>query len=325
MKGEYLFAQRGGDNLKRALQYFDQAIARDPNFARAHAGRAMVYSVLPGWTEVVDNTSLQKAEESARRAIELDSTLVEGRLALANTLSALGRSAEADKQFVSALAMDPGNATGHQWRGGNLNYQARVDEAIQEGRTATKLDPLSAVAFSDLEFSLMLAHRWKESIDAFNAARKLDPGMVPIYITSGISYAELGKVDSAAWAWDQAYKLDPTISGVRSYRVWRYTLAGKPAEAQKAFEEFNRTVNGPSRLNDMVVALLGLGNRAAALDALEAAAKERSFYVATDGLGCDPTFAALWKEPRFVAVVKQLGQEMCADKAPPIIPARPGK
>jgi len=215
----------------------------------------------------------------------------------------------------------PANATGHQWRGANLGYQARVDEANREITTATQLDPLSAVAFSDLEFSLVLAHRWRDAIDAFNAARKIDPGMVPIYITIGVAYVEAGKLDSAQWAWDQAYKLDPTISGVRSYRVWRYTLAGKPAEAKKAFDEFNRTVNGPSRLNDMVIAQLGLGNRAAALDAIEAAEKEHSFYIATDGLGCDPTFAALWKEPRFLAVVKQMGQEMCKDNLRPLIPA----
>ncbi|HUQ48141.1 MAG TPA: protein kinase, partial [Gemmatimonadaceae bacterium] len=113
MKGEYLFAKRGGDNLKQAIVYFDQAIARDPDFARAHAGRAMVYSILPGWTQVPDNTTLQKAEEGARRALELDSSLVEGRLALANSLTAQGRSAEADREFVAALEMDPGSATGH--------------------------------------------------------------------------------------------------------------------------------------------------------------------------------------------------------------------
>jgi serine/threonine-protein kinase len=321
LKGEYLFAKRGGENLKQAIQYFDQAIARDPSFARAYAGRAMVYSVLPGWTALRDNTSLQKAEESARRAIQLDSTVVEGRLALANTLSALGRSADADREFVAALAMDPGNATGHQWRGANLGYQARGDEAIREGKAATKLDPLSAVAFSDLEFSSLLAHKWRDAIDAFDSARKLDPGMVPIYITAGMAYAELGKPDSAVWTWDEAYRLDPTLPGVRSYRVWRYAIDGKQAEAKNAFDEFNRNDTGSSRLNDMVVAQLGLGNRAAALDAIEAAARGRSFYVATDGLGCDPTYAALWKEPRFLAIVKLAGQVMCSDIARTILPA----
>ncbi len=325
LKGEYLFAKRGGENLKQAIQYFDQAIVRDPNFARAYAGKAMVYSVLPGWTALRDNTSLQKAEESARRAIELDSTVVEGRLALANTLSALGRSAEADREFVSALAMDPGSSTGHQWRGANLGYQARGEEAVREGKAAIKLDPLSAVAFSDLSFSSLLAHKWRDVIDAVHGAIKIDPGMVQIYITAGMAYAELGKPDSAAWAWDRAYQIDPTVPTVRAYHVWRYAIEGKPVEAKRAFDEFDRLTTGSSRLGDMVVAQLGVGNRAAALDALEAAAKERSFYVTTDGLGCDPTFASLRTEPRFLAVVKQLGQEMCKDNAPLIIPAKPAR
>ena len=321
MKGEYLFAKRGGENLKQAIQYFDQAIARDPTFARAHAGRAMVYSVLPSWTQA-DNTVLQKAEASARRAIELDSSLVEGHLALANTLSGLGRSADAEQQFARAVEMDPGSATGHQWRGANLSYQARGEDAMREGKVATKLDPLSAVAFSDLEFSSLLAHRWADALSAFHEATRIDPEIVPIYVSAGIAYAELGKVDSAEWAFDRAYEIDPTVPGTRAFRVWRYAIAGRRADAQKAFDEFNRTVTGNSRLGEMVIAQLGLGNRAAALDAIEAAAKQRSFYVTTAGLGCDPTYASLKSEPRFIVVVKQLGQVMCSDNAPLIIPAK---
>ena len=324
LKGEYLFAKRGGENLRNAVQYFDQAIARDPAFARAHAGLAMVYSILPGWTQA-DNSVLQKGEANARRAIELDSTLVEGRLALANTLTALGRSAEAEQAFAVAVRMDPGNATGHQWRGANLNYLARGDDAIRELKMATTLDPLSAVAFSDLAFAAMAAHRWTDALAAFHEGVKLDPEMGPIYLTGAITYAEVGKIDSAVWAFDRAYKIDPETPGSTAYRVWRYALVGKRAEAQAAFEEFNRTITGSSRAGDMVVAQLGLGNREAALDALEAAAKQRWFTVTTSALGCDPTFASIQSEPRLIAVVKELGQAMCTDKAPPIIPGNAAK
>ncbi|MGH9424310.1 MAG: protein kinase domain-containing protein, partial [Thermoanaerobaculia bacterium] len=173
LKGEYLFAKRGGENLKQAIRYFDQAIARDPDFARPYAGEAMAYSVLPGWTQA-DSTALQKGEAAARRAIELDSSLIEGRLALANILGALGRPAEAEQQFAAAVAMDPGNATGHQWRGANLIYLARADGAVSEVKQATKLDPLSAVAFSDLEFAALAAHKWRDAIDAMRGALKID-------------------------------------------------------------------------------------------------------------------------------------------------------
>ncbi len=321
LKGEYLFALRGGENLNRSIQYFDQAIARDPNFARAHAGRAMAYSILPGWTQV-DNTALQKAEKSARRAIELDPTLVEGHLGLANTLSALARSSEAEQQFVAALAMDPGNATGHQWRGGNLNLQAREDDAIREGRAATKLDPLSAVAFSDFEYTLMCAHRWADAIAAFHQVIAIDPAINSAYLNAGVAYAEMGKTDSAEWAWDKAYELGPSLPEVRAYHVWRYAIAGKWADAQKAFDEFDRTTTGSSRAGDLVFAYLGLGNREAALTALESVARQRSFYVTTSSVGCDPTYALIRSDPRFLAVVKQLGQGMCGDNVQTLIQAR---
>jgi eukaryotic-like serine/threonine-protein kinase len=325
LKGEYLFALRGGENLKHAIQYFDQAIARDPNFARAHAGRAMVYSILPGWAQIADYTgksSLQQAEKSARRAIELDSRLVEGHLALANTLSALGESAQAEHQFVSALAMDPGSATGHQWRGSNLNYQAREDDAVREGTEATKLDPLSAVAFSDLEFTQMNAHKFADAITTFHRLIAIDSTAGSSYETAGVAFAAMGKTDSAEAEWDQIYRKDPMFPEARAYRVWRFAIAGKWADAQKAFEEFDKTITGSSRAGDMVIAELGLGNREAALSALEAVARQRSFYVATAALGCDPTYALLKSEPRFIAVVKELGQRMCSDNVLPIIPAR---
>ncbi len=318
LKGEYLFAKRGGENLKQAIQYFDQAIARDPTFARAHAGRAMVYSVLPGWTQT-DNSGLQKAEASARRAIELDPSLVEGHIALANTLSDLGRFAEAEQQFAAALEMDPGNATGHQWRGVNLAFLARMDDGIRVGIIATQLDPLSAVAFSDLELTYVVAHRWADAIAAFHEVLKIDPTMENTYVTAGIAYAELGKTDSAEAAWDHAYKTGPDLPGIRASHVWRYAIAGNWTEAQRAYDEVDRLVTGSSRKVDLAVANLALGNRDAALRALESAAEERSFYVTQAFLGCDPTYALLKKEPRFIAIVRDLGQVMCADDAPPMV------
>ncbi|MEO5904131.1 MAG: protein kinase [Gemmatimonadaceae bacterium] len=322
LKGEYLFAKRGGENMKQAIQYFDQALARDPTFARAHAGRAMVYSVLPGWTQA-DNTALQQAEASARRAIELDPSLVAGRIALASTLTGLGRSAEAEQQFAAALEMDPGNATGHQWRGFNLVFQARADDAIREGRIAIQLDPLSAVAFSDLQFSYLIAHKWADAISAFHQVVKLDSTIESTYVLAAVAYTEMGKTDSAEWAWDHAYRTGPSVPGVRASHVWRYAITGRWTEAQKAFDDVNKLVTGSSRNADLASAYLALGNRDAALGALESAAKQRSFYVTTAALGCDPTFALLKKEPRFIAIVRQMGQVMCVDDARPMVQPRP--
>ncbi|MEP6509407.1 MAG: hypothetical protein ABJC63_14375, partial [Gemmatimonadales bacterium] len=135
---------------------------------------------------------------------------------------------------------------------------------------------------------------------------------------------ELGKTDSAEWGWDHAYKTGPDLPGVRASRVWRYAIAGKWSEAHTAFDDVDRLVTGNSRNVDIAVASLALGNRDAALSALESAAKERSFYVTQAALGCDPTYALLKKESRFIAIVRQLGQVMCADDARPMVPARAG-
>ena len=322
LKGQYFFAKRGRDNLNRSVDYFKRAIARDDNFARAHAGLAMVYSVLPGWAQVSGTTTLADAERSARRALAIDSTLVDGHVALANALTGLGRPAEAEQQFVVALKIDPRSATGHQWRGANLTLLGRGDEAIREGRIAVGLDPLSGVASSDLAYSLLSAQKLDDAIEVIHRLIEIDSSLTTPYWFLGLAYAFKGQPDRAAQAFDLAYRIDPIAPFVRAYRVWGFAIQGRQAEADRAFAEFDRTITGSSRQADMVVAYLGLGNREAALDALEVAAKQRSFLLATAALGCDPTYSLLRTEPRFIAVVKQFGQGMCKGSLTWPIPTR---
>ncbi len=323
LKGQYFFEKRGGDNLNRGIDYFKRAIARDGNFARAHAGLAMLYSILPGWTQVTDVMPLIEAERGARRALAIDSTLVEGRLALANALTGLGRPQEAEREFVVALAMDPRSATGHQWRGANLNLLGRSAEAIREGQIATELDPLSAVAWSDLGYILISARRFDDAIRAINRVIELEPALGMSYFYVGIAHTFKGQADSAARAFDEAYRADPSAPGVRAYRIWGFALKGQWSDADNAFAEFERTITGSSRHADLVIAYLGLGNRKAALAALEVAAQHGSYNVVISALGCDPTYSLLKSEPRFMAVVKQLGQGMCTGTVRWPIPQRP--
>ncbi|HZK79373.1 MAG TPA: hypothetical protein VFC35_10715, partial [Gemmatimonadaceae bacterium] len=119
------------------------------------------------------------------------------------------------------------------------------------------------------------------------------------------------------------YRTDPMAPSVLAYRVWRFALVGRWAAADSAFVELDRTMTGSSRQPDLAVANLALGNREAALAALESAARSRSYNLVSAALGCDPVYSPLKSEPRFIAVMKQFGQGMCTESVRWPIPARP--
>ncbi len=138
LKGQFFFAKRGADNMRRAIDYFKQAIARDSNFARAYAGVAAVESVLPAYMQLTGDSVLRDAERVARRALAIDPALAAGHLALANAMAGLLQPGAAESEFAAAIAADPRNAAVRQWHGDNLNVLARSDEAIREGQTAAE-------------------------------------------------------------------------------------------------------------------------------------------------------------------------------------------
>ncbi|MDQ2668040.1 MAG: protein kinase, partial [Gemmatimonadota bacterium] len=143
LHARYFWMQRGAANLTRAIALYQQAIHRDPTFARAHAGLAMAYSTIPGFVPDPTDSATALAEASALRAVALDSTLADGQLALAATMDMRLNLTEGLARYRMAVALDPSSVTGHHWLGLSLLNLGRTDEALVELRHATELDPLA--------------------------------------------------------------------------------------------------------------------------------------------------------------------------------------
>jgi serine/threonine-protein kinase len=322
LKGQYRFARRGRDNLYGAIDNFKSAITRDPLFARAHAGLAMVYSILPAYTAVGGDSLAHEAERIARGALAIDSTLFDAHLALASAMSVQGRPLEAESEYMAALSLDPRNAVAHQWHGGNLAVLGRPGEAVREARIAVELDPLSAVASNDLTYTLITAGQFEEAILAARRGLELDASLPWGHQYLGIAYASIGRLDSASQAFNRLFRADTLAPTGRALHVWSLVFSGRWVEADRELATIEQTTTGGSHDYDVFLANLALGNRAAALEALERAVRRHSFYVTTTALGCDPTFGALRSEPRFVAMLTQLGQSICPMTPELPIPAR---
>ena len=200
---------------------------------------------------------------------------------------------------------------------------ARTDDAIREGRAAVDLDPLSAVADNDLAYDLIGAGQFAEAIRVARRALEIDSTLDTRMSISAIAFAFAGKLDSATADASNASSAAIRWRQMRA-RVSRLGIrAGRTlGRGRTRARRIERTIRGGSRDIDLVIANVALGNKDAALDALERAARARSFYASNVALGCDPTFDPLKSEPRFIAAVKQMGQVICPQRAKWPIPAR---
>jgi TolB-like protein/cytochrome c-type biogenesis protein CcmH/NrfG len=147
LQGRSIWKRRGEDNLKRAIDMYQAAIARDPAFARAHAALASAYVVLPGYTKERDDEQkfMGMAEQSARQALALDPNIGEAHAVLAQINSAKGNLLDAESGFFFAISLEPNEPTPHHWYSILLSKVGRLDAALEQARRAYELDPTAPV------------------------------------------------------------------------------------------------------------------------------------------------------------------------------------
>jgi adenylate cyclase len=147
LQARAIWKRRGEENLRRAVELYQQALSRDPSFARAHAGLASAYVVLPGYTQEADDEEqyLRMAEQSARQALALDPKIGEAHAVLAQINSSRGNLLDAESGFFFAISLEPNEPTPHHWYSILLQKVGRLDAALAQARRAYELDPDSPI------------------------------------------------------------------------------------------------------------------------------------------------------------------------------------
>jgi TolB-like protein/tetratricopeptide (TPR) repeat protein len=304
LRARHLWNQRRPAALRSAIQYFEAAIARDPAFARAHAGLADVYVVFP----FLDPTapalpSADSGMAAARRALELDPTLGEAYAALGLASLVAWSFEDADEYFARALELTPGYATALQWAG---NYRAALgqfEEAIELLRRALELDPFSPRIHQDLAMRLSRWGRRDEAIQVLERGAELDPGYADYHVSAALVYAVAGEEDHALEALLRAHALAPA-SGLSADAVRaafrdaglggaiRLVLERSPA----TFESNVRRAHAETYVGDTEAALQSLERMVEGHDA-------HSAWIIAGG-GVSETLA---DDPRFQALVRRVG------------------
>ncbi|HET7565097.1 MAG TPA: protein kinase [Gemmatimonadaceae bacterium] len=326
MKGRYFWAKRTPTGLTRAIGYFKQAIARDPTFARAHAGLAMAYVVLPYYMALNADSVLALAYSSATRALALDSTLADAHLALCAQDMGEGHSAEAERQCRAALAIAPNDPTAPQWHSENLAWLGQLPEAVAEAKRASALDPLSGVISGGVAEMLYLSRDFPSAIVAAHHTIALDSSFTPAYMTLSLAQLFVGRADSAVLAAEAAFRRDSTLPGVRGALVLAYAGAGRWSDAERvrAVIQRDRERRAPREGHaisfDQLAALTAFGisanDRAAMIRRIDWADMRTITFSA-----CDPVFDQLKTDPAFAVAARNLGMGVCAETTPwPIKP-----
>ena len=169
LKGRYFWNKRTAEGLTKAIEYFNEAIAKDPTYGQAYAGLADSYAVLGNsdFAVLSSRDAYTKAKAAATKALELDNSLGEAHTSLAFCLGHFEwRWDAAEEEYQQAIALNPGYPTAHQWYALQLSLLGRFDEAIAEMKKAESLDPLSLVISADVADVLFAARRYDESIQA---------------------------------------------------------------------------------------------------------------------------------------------------------------
>jgi serine/threonine-protein kinase len=309
LMGRYYWNRRTEESLRQAIDCFTRALAADPGYALAYGGLSDAYTLLGSYSYGAvhprDVTPLARA--AAARALEIDEELAEPTTSLAFIKFRYDWDwTEADRLFRRAIELDPHYATARQWHAFFLAIQERHDDALLEIRRAQELDPLSLPIATGVGRLLYFAGRYPEAIEECRRAIALDSAFAGAHLDLGIVYEQVSRYDAAIAEFHEALRLSGRSPLVLVQLGHAYGMSGRTAEARGVL---NQLVDISTRLYvapfDWAIIHIALGEIDKALERLSEAWHERSSSLVF--LKSDRSFTPLYGEPRFQALLRQIG------------------
>jgi TolB-like protein/Flp pilus assembly protein TadD len=293
LKGRFFWNKR---SLSKAVEYFQQAIERDPTYAPAHSGLSDAYRLFDLSGLAPPRECMPKAEAAARKALALDDTLAEAHVSLAGVLYRYHWDWEAaEREFRLGLELEPSEAEGHRAYAIYLLVVRRHEEALAEARRARELSPLSLVINVELATALVRAGRHDEAIERLQKTLEIGPKFGRAYLTLAEAYLAQGDRPRAVAAFEKA----ASHSGAPPdhWLGYAYGLTGRRREALEVLARMEK-LSGERYVSPQSFAVvhLGLGDKDEAMAWLEKTYQERAFeFLGFSG----PAFDRLSDDPRF--------------------------
>jgi len=307
LQGRFFWNKRTAADLRKSIDCFNQAIAKDPNYALAYAGLAQTWTILSAHNGGAPVDCYPQADAAAKKAISLDNTLSDAFAALASTKENYHFDfAGAKQEYERAIQLNPNDATAHHWFGtGVLAATGEQARELAELKRALELDPLSLIIRTNLGIACLHNGRIDEAIAHFRKVIELDGTFYYAQRSCGLALELQGKIPEAISHYEKAASL--TDAPIESGMLGRiYGIVGRKDEAQKILERLRQArAQRYTAAYSLALVALGLGNKTEAVHWLEEGFLDHD----GDALGVirvDPALASLHGDPRFEALAEKI-------------------
>jgi TolB-like protein/DNA-binding winged helix-turn-helix (wHTH) protein/Flp pilus assembly protein TadD len=299
LKGRYQNSTAKGTKL--AIEYFQQALEKDPNYAPAYAGLAQAYNIARRRGVLPRKEAITRAKAAVEKALEIDPTLGEAHTSLARIRFSHDRDwSGAERAFKRAIELNPNNAATHHWYGHYLIQVGRMDESLTVARRLVEIDPISPGMNAHLGWAYFYARQYDRAIDQYRKALELDPNRISAHAGLGRAYLQKGMHEDAIAEFQKAVDLGGWMKHDLGYA---YAVTGKREEAVKTLEELLEQGKGaqPTGLAQLYGAL---GEKDQAFAWLEKAYEEHDSWLGM--LKADPHYDSLRSDPRFETLLQRM-------------------
>ena len=304
LKGRFIRLKGGAGNLKKAVEYFQQAAAVDPQYALAYAELSFSYSVLIGDSVLDPKELVFKAEAAAHKALELDESLAQAHLALAIIKINAWDWANAESECQRALELNPNLAHAHIMYSGYLSNMGRHEQAIMEGKRGKELDPLSPRVNVNYGFAFLLARRYEQAIEIFKKTLELNQNFGATHGALGFAYLGKGMYAEAIAEFQEEIRLNGDDPVAQIYLGSAYAKMGKQEKAQAILQQLEKTKEYVAP-GELAVLYTSLGERDKAFASLEKAYATHDLQL--QYLKVEPGFDPLREDQRFQDLMRRVG------------------
>ena len=307
LKGRYHRSKRTEESVKKALSYFDRAIANDPTWAEVYVGVADCYNMLGYYGALSPQEAYSKSQSAAQKALQLDSSRAEAHAAL----GVVKRDYEwdwsgAEQQFQQALELNPGCVEAYHWRGTLFGMQHRYAEALRDKEKALSLDPLSVIFRTDVGRIYYFERRYDQALEHYQAALDLDPHFFFAHILLAQAYLQKGMFKPALPALKTAARHSDDSSFALARLAQGHAISGEPEKARtllkRLFAMAARKYVAPF---EIALVYVGLHEYDEAFAWLQKAFDQRSIWLGY--LQVEPQLDPVRNDRRFHELVKRMG------------------
>jgi len=305
LRGRYLWNQRTPDALQKAIEQFQQAIDRDPNYALGYVGLADCYLAREIYAIGTSSENLAKARAAADQALQVNNSLSEARTSSGMVYLQQWRLREAEEEFKRALSLNPNYPIAHQWFSAYYQCSGRFDDALREIKRAQELDPLSPIISVGVALVYLSKHDSNSAIEQCQRVLELDPRIHGAHHNLGFAYLQQHRNEEAIAELQKAVELSGRISLNLASLGYCYALGSKRAEALAIIKELEeRHARGQATGVQLATVYAGLGDKDHAFAWLE-----KDFQQHTPGLLWIVwwvPFEDLRADPRYVDLVRRM-------------------